>query len=145
MTANSFLTLYGEVEDMDIAKTHLGVVTQLVGIPVLVVDGLSSVVELNAMSQMAVDGTGLTHGGFIFGLADYAAMLAVNHPNVVLGAAQVKFIAPVRSGDMMRAEATVTEKAGKKSVVNVEVNVSGKRVFSGTFTCYSLDKHVLSG
>jgi uncharacterized protein (TIGR00369 family) len=108
------------------------------------VDGISSVVELTAISQMVADEIGLTHGGFTFSLADYAAMLAVNHPNVVLGAAQVRFIAPVKTGDTMRAKATVTEREGKKSIVNVDVSVSGRRVFSGTFTCYSLDKHVLS-
>ncbi len=130
---------------MNAAKTHLGVSRELVGMPVSVADGRSSVVELTAIPQMVADGTGLTHGGFTFGLADYAAMLAVNDPNVVLGAAQVKFIAPVRTGDTMKAEATVIEKEGKKSVVNVDVSVNRRRVFSGTFTCYSLDKHVLSG
>ena len=36
---------------------------------------------------MSADDRGLTHGGFYFGMADYAAMLAVNDPNVVLGSA----------------------------------------------------------
>jgi acyl-coenzyme A thioesterase PaaI-like protein len=44
---------------------------------------------------MAADQRGLVHGGFTFGLADYAAMVAVNDPNVVLGAAEVRFLAPV--------------------------------------------------
>jgi acyl-coenzyme A thioesterase PaaI-like protein len=48
---------------------------------------------------MVVDAHGLVHGGFVFGLADYAAMLAVNDPNVVLGAAEARFLKPVRRGD----------------------------------------------
>lgn len=129
---------------MDAAKTHLGVTGELVGSPISIVDGKSSVVELTTTPQMAADGTGLIHGGFTFGLADYAAMLAVNHPNVVLSYAQARFTAPVKTGDKMRAEAKVTEREGKRSVVNVDVSVSGRHVFSGMFTCYSLEKHVLS-
>jgi len=44
---------------------------------------------------MAADARGLVHGGFTFGLADYAAMLAVNEPTVVLASAQTKLITPL--------------------------------------------------
>jgi predicted thioesterase len=71
-------------------------------------------------------------------------MLAVNHPNVVLGSAQTKFTAPVKIGEKMRAEATVAKTEGKKSEVTVEVKVEEKKVFTGTFICFTLDKHVLS-
>jgi acyl-coenzyme A thioesterase PaaI-like protein len=71
-------------------NTHEKISKRLVGRPIEVVRGTHAVVELNATNEMAVDLVGLTHGGFTFGLADYAAMLAVNHPNVVLGSAQVK-------------------------------------------------------
>ena len=64
--------------------------------PVEVVGGSKAIVELTATPEMEADASGLTHGGFTFGLADYAAMLAVNHPNVVLGSAQTKFTSPRR-------------------------------------------------
>jgi len=48
---------------------------------------------------MVVDDHKLVHGGFIFGAADYAAMAAVNDPNVVLGSAEVSFLKPSKSGD----------------------------------------------
>jgi acyl-coenzyme A thioesterase PaaI-like protein len=124
-------------------NTHEKISKRLVGRPIEVVRGMHAVVELNATNEMAVDLVGLTHGGFTFGLADYAAMLAVNHPNVVLGSAQVKFTAPVKTGDTMRAEATVTNINGKKSEVSVEVKVGEQKVFSGIFLCYSLETHVL--
>lgn len=127
---------------MDI-KTHEKISKRLVGRPIEVVRGMHAIVELNATNEMAVDLAGLTHGGFTFGLADYAAMLAVNHPNVVLGSAQVKFTASVKTGDTMRAEATVTNINGKKSEVSVEVKVGEQKVFSGIFLCYSLETHVL--
>lgn len=124
-------------------NTHGKISERLVGKPIEVLTGIRAVVELKAMEDMAADSSGLTHGGFTFGLADYAAMLSVNHPNVVLGSVQAIFTAPVKIGDTMRAEATVTKVDGKKSEVNVDVKVGEKKVFTGTFLCYSLDKHVL--
>ena len=127
---------------MDI-NTHKGISRTLVGVPLEVVDGVRAVAELRVIGEMSADSTGLVHGGFTFGLADYAAMLAVNHPNVVLGQVQAKFTAPVRVGETMRAEATVIKTEGRRSEVNVEINVGNKKIFTGSFTCYSLDKHVL--
>ena len=98
---------------------------------------------MKTLDSMTVDETGLVHGGFIFGLADYAAMIAVNHPNVVLGAADVKFMKPVKTGETAVAEARVESSEGKKSLVNVVVRVENKEVFKGVFTCFVLDKHVL--
>lgn len=125
-------------------RTHDKISEALVGTPVEIVGGSRAVVELTATPEMEADASGLTHGGFTFGLADYAAMLAVNHPNVVLGSAQTRFLAPVATGDKMRAEATVKNMDGRKSDVNVDVTVEGKKVFTGTFQCYSLEKHVLA-
>ena len=92
---------------------------------------------------MAADKTGLVHGGFVFGLADYAAMLAVNHPHVVLGSADVKFLKPVQVGDTLEARATVKKVDGKKQWVDIVVNNGDNRVFSGRFTCFVLDRHIL--
>jgi acyl-coenzyme A thioesterase PaaI-like protein len=92
---------------------------------------------------MSVDAYGLIHGGFVFGLADHAAMLAVNHPNVVLAGAEVRFLAPVRPGEELVADAQVTESNGKKRTVSVAVTRNNEMVFSGIFHCAVLDKHVL--
>jgi len=125
-------------------KTHDKISGKLVGKPVEVVTGVRAIAELVVTEDMVVDASGLIHGGFTFGLADYAAMLAVNHPNVVLGSAQTRFTAPVRVGEKMRAEATVAKTEGRKSEVNVEVKVGDLKVFAGTFLCFTLDKHVLN-
>jgi uncharacterized protein (TIGR00369 family) len=100
-------------------------------------------VTLTISADMAVDDHDLVHGGFIFGLADYAAMVAVNDPNVVLGSASFKFIKPVVVGDSLVAEATKQESEGKKQVVSVEVNRDDEIVASGEFVCFVLSKHVL--
>jgi len=127
---------------MDI-KTHLLADRTLLGTPVEVVDGESAVVKLVVTENMIVDELGLAHGGFTFGLADYAAMLAVNDPNVVIGGASVRFTAPVKRGDIMIAVAKVVDMNKSKRVVQVDVKVSDKTVFAGELTCYVLDKHVL--
>ena len=123
-------------------KTHKLANSSLLGKPVEVVDG-EAIVELRATDDMAVDEKGLIHGGFTFGLADYAAMLAVNHPNVVLGASDVRFLSPVQSGDMMVARAVVSQLDGRRRLVNVEVKVGDRFVLSGTMACFVLDRHVL--
>jgi uncharacterized protein (TIGR00369 family) len=122
--------------------THKMIDNELCGRPLLIDDNYSRV-EMITTRKMAVDVTGLVHGGFVFGLADYSAMIAVNHPNVVLGAADVQFLKPVRSGDVLIAEARAGKKEGKKQSVSVIVKNGDTEVFKGVFICFSLDKHVL--
>ena len=122
--------------------THLQISKALCGeITALAPDVATA--ELMTTSEMVVDDHGLVHGGFVFGLADYAAMLAVNDPNVVLGSANVRFVAPVRVGELVRAHAEVEESKGKKRVVAVTARVGEREVFSGSMTAFVLDAHVL--
>ena len=93
---------------------------------------------------MITDDTGLIHGGFIFSLADYAAMLAVNHPNVVLGSANVRFVKPVSNGQILLAEGKVIEKTGKKIIVIVEVKTNNNVICQGDFICFTPEQHILS-
>lgn len=124
-------------------RTHLLTSEELVGEVIELGEGFSKV-RLRTKENMQVDEYGLVHGGFTFGVADYAAMLAVNEPTVVLGKAEVKFIKPVKVGDELLASAKVREDMGKKKLVFVEVsNQKGDKVFEGTFHCYVLEKHVL--
>ena len=124
--------------------THGRATPRLLGTPISVEDDVGAEIELEASEEMAVDERGLVHGGFTFGLADYTAMLAVNHPFVVLGRSESRFIAPVRVGDKMRAKAMVTNRDDGKRKVEVEVKVGERSVYKGVFICYILDKHVLA-
>ena len=72
-------------------------------------------------------------------------MVAVNDPNVVLGAADCKFLAPVTVGQEMVAHAEVAAEEGKKRIVEVAVNAGGRPVFQGSFTTFVLPRHVLDG
>jgi len=122
--------------------THREIDDKLCGRPLSVENG-SSAVELVTTAEMTADEKGLVHGGFIFGAADYAAMIAVNHPHVVLGASDVKFLKPVRVGETVLARAQVQEVKGKKYWVSVSVSKDEVEVLQGMFTCFVLDKHVL--
>ena len=124
-------------------KTHNSIDQELCGKPLELGEGYSRV-ELVTTERMTADETGLVHGGFIFGLADYAAMIAVNHPNVVLGASDVMFLKPVKSGSAVVAEAKVNQTDGRKRTVSVTAVSDNRKVFTGEFFCFVLDKHVLS-
>ena len=124
-------------------KTHKKAQPRLLGTPVYIEDNVRAEVELKTNHEMAVDEHGLVHGGFTFGLADYAAMLAINHLNVVLGASEFRFLAPVVVGDELVAAAEVLEHEGKGKKVDVVVSANNKPVLEGVMTCYVLDHHVL--
>jgi uncharacterized protein (TIGR00369 family) len=124
-------------------RTHRLASEKLLGKPLKVGPPEAEVV-LETREEMAVDEYGLVHGGFTFGVADYAAMLAVNEPTVVLGKAEVRFLKPVKAGEKLLARAKILEDLGKKKIVRGEVfNEKGEKVFEGIFHCYVLEKHVL--
>ncbi|HEY0087419.1 MAG TPA: hotdog domain-containing protein [Candidatus Lokiarchaeia archaeon] len=125
-------------------KTHQKINNKYCGIPIELKEGYSKV-KLMTINEMVLDETGLIHGGFIFSLADYAAMLAINHPFVVLGGASVKFLRPVKKGEELLAEAFLENIEKKKSVVNVKIQRKEELVFNGEFYCYVPNKHVLDG
>ncbi len=99
---------------------------------------------LDTRPEMAVDDQGLVHGSFVFGVMDLAAMVAVNHPYVVLGATSMRLLAPVRAGARVEAEATGGAGEGRKREVQVTARVDGREVATGIFTCFVLERHVLA-
>jgi uncharacterized protein (TIGR00369 family) len=125
-------------------KTHLLTSPEFVGKVEGIQTDQQATVVLKTTDQMRVDERGLVHGGFTFGLADYAAMTAVNDPYVVLLSSQVKFLKAVISGEVLTAQARITEKDGRKRKVGVEIfNQNQTKVLEGDFFCLVLQKHVL--
>jgi acyl-coenzyme A thioesterase PaaI-like protein len=117
-------------------RTHQDIDPTLCGAPIAIADGTATV-RFRATPQMAVDARGLVHGGFVFGLVDHAAMLAV------LGSAEGRFLAPVRVGDEVLATATLTEVRGRKRVLQASARVGERLVFEGSLVAFVLDRHVL--
>ncbi|MBM4440333.1 MAG: thioesterase [Candidatus Rokubacteria bacterium] len=123
-------------------RTHETISPALCGTPEELRPGFARV-ALEAGPEMAADTRGLVHGGFTFGLADYAAMLAVNEPTVVLASAETKFLGPVVAGERLEAEATVTRSEGKKRFVKVTVRRGETPVMEGEFLAVVPDRHIL--
>ena len=131
-------------QEGDTPKTHLSASAELLGKVERIETGKNSRVSLAVNFKMRVDEKGLVHGGLAFGLADYAAMVAVNDPFVVLLSSQVRFLKPVIVGDNLVAQAEVTETDGKKRKVWCEVfNQDRQKVFEGEFLCLVLPQHLL--
>jgi len=128
-------------------RTHRAIDRRLCGEPLALAPGEARV-ALTALPEMAADELGLVHGGFVFGLADYAAMLAVDHPLVVLASAEARFLAPVAVGERLVAAARLTAEEGRRKVVEVTVSragdPAGAAVFTGRFVCAVPARHVLA-
>ncbi|NPA32017.1 MAG: PaaI family thioesterase [Aquificae bacterium] len=126
---------------MDI-KTHKLIDRSLSGEPLKLEEKYAEVL-LSTDERMRADETGLVHGGFLFSSADYCAMLAVNHPNVVLAGANVRFLKPVRAGESVLFKGKVVKEEGKKRSVLVEGFREGEKVFEGEFLAVVPREHVL--
>ena len=123
-------------------RTHEKIAPHLCGSPIELAAGRARVV-LETTREMAADQRGLVHGGFTFGLADYAAMLAVNEPTVVLASAQVKFLGPVVAGERVEAEAAVERTEGRRRWVKVIARRDGTPVLEAEFVAVVPDTHIL--
>lgn len=122
-------------------QTHLNIDTTLNG-TIIELQKAYAKVKLTTTDLMRADTQGLVHGGFAFGAADYAAMAAVNDPNVVLAKSETKFLAPIKVGESVIFEAKVIEKNSNKYSIEVIGSVKDKKVFWGTFYTIVLPKHV---
>ncbi|WP_158844689.1 thioesterase [Algibacter sp. L1A34] len=124
--------------------THLLASKKLIG-SVVSIGNNCATVKLTITKEMIVDTYNLSHGGFVFGLADYAAMVAINKPTVVLGKATTKFLKPVILNDEVTAVATISGNLNEKKVIVFAVvkNQKNEIVFEGEFVCFVLEKHIL--
>jgi acyl-coenzyme A thioesterase PaaI-like protein len=123
-------------------NTHERINTVYSGEIIKLESGYAKVI-LDTTEVMRADDVGLVHGGFIFSAADFAAMVAVNEPNVVLASCNCLFLAPVRVGDSVTFEATEHQKEGRKRNVTVRGFVHEIKVFEGEFKTVVTERHVL--
>ncbi len=133
---------YRDGENEVIIKTHEKINQNLSGEVIKIEQGYVEVL-LTTLPEMLADEIGLIHGGFIFSAADYAAMLAVNEPNVVLVGSDCQFLSPVKLYDEVKVIARVRHKEGRKRNVHVEAFVLDIKVFEGEFKTVITEKHVL--
>jgi len=123
-------------------NTHLKIHSTYSGEVAKLEEGYAKIV-LETGEIMRADDLGLVHGGFIFSAADFAAMAAVNEPNVVLASCSCLFLAPVRVGDVVVFEAMEHQTEGRKRNVTVRGFVHEIKVFEGEFKTVVTEHHVL--
>ena len=131
-----------EENKMLFVKTHQRIDEELMG-EITFHERGNAEVKLETTSAMVADDLGLVHGGFIFSAADYAAMVAVNEPNVVLIGSECQFLSPVKFHDEVVFKAKVRHKEGRKRNVHVNAYVYDVKVFSGEFKTVITEEHVL--
>jgi acyl-CoA thioesterase len=70
-----------------------------------------------------VNGHNITHGGFVFALADTAFACACNShgPLTVAAAADITFVAPTHAGDVLVARAIERTRFGRTGIYDVTV------------------------
>ncbi|MFN7065236.1 MAG: PaaI family thioesterase [Aquificaceae bacterium] len=124
-------------------RTHLKIDKSLSGEVIELSEGYAKL-RLKTDQRMVADEYGLVHGGFIFSLADFCAMVVVNEPTVVLGQASMKFLKPVKVEEELVAEGKVERSEGRKRWVKVEVKRGKEKIAEGEFFCIITEKHVLS-
>ena len=94
--------------------------------------GLGMVVQVNEPGRAVVsmpirddmlNGFDITHGGFVFAVADTAFAIACNDSEAltVAAGADVSFLATSTTGDVLTAVATARATAGRSGIYDVEI------------------------
>jgi len=75
------------------------------------------------VTEVMVNGHGIAHGGYVFLFADTAFACACNSegPVTVAAGAEITFVAPVRAGDVLMADAAERVRYGRSGVYDVTV------------------------
>ena len=75
------------------------------------------------VGETMVNGRGITHGGYVFLLADTAFALACNgyEDSAVAARADIRFLRPTRLGDTLTAVATEQARGGRSGIYDVTV------------------------
>lgn len=96
--------------------------SQSLGMEVLDVAPGRATVRMTVREDM-VNGHAIGHGGFTFTLADSAFAFACNSYNrsTVAAAAEIRFLAPTRLGDVLVAEAVERSREGRDGVYDITV------------------------
>lgn len=103
--------------------------SQLMGMEIVEVRPGWALMRMGVRESMA-NGHAIGHGGFTFTLADSAFAFAANTYNrrTVAVSADICFVAPVRVGDVLEAEAVEVYREGREGMYDVTVRVEGNVV-----------------
>jgi acyl-CoA thioesterase len=96
--------------------------SESLGMTVVVNEPGHSVVTMTIREDM-LNGFAITHGGFVFALADTAFAIACNDGDLVTVAAgaDITFLKATTAGDVLTATAIERAKSGRSGIYDVEV------------------------
>jgi acyl-CoA thioesterase len=96
--------------------------SESLGMAVLVSEPGRSVVTMTIRDDM-LNGFAITHGGFVFSLADTAFAIACNDSEFVTVAAgaDISFLKSTTTGDVLTATAVERSKSGRSGIYDVQV------------------------
>ena len=78
----------------------------------------------------------IARGHYIFAQANSLAVAVVNADVVLTGAAKIRFIRPIKLGEVLTAKAIVRGRKNDQTIVDIETRVNGEIVFTGTFRLF---------
>lgn len=101
------------------------------GLRVLSIGEGTAEVTMTVRDDMA-NGHGITHGGYVFLLADTAFACACNRGDgvTVAAGADITFLAPTRPGDVLVAHADLRSRRGRSGIYDVTVTRDGGDVIA---------------
>jgi phenylacetic acid degradation protein PaaD len=106
--------------------------------------GVGAATATMAIRADMVNGHGITHGAFVFAVADTAFACACNShgPMTVAAAADITFVAPSRAGDVLVARAVERARFGRSGIYDVTVRRGDDVIaeFRGTSRTVGMDR-----
>jgi acyl-CoA thioesterase len=121
--------------------------SQGLGIQILSVKPGYAMLAMQVRGDM-VNGHHICHGGFMFILADSAFAYACNsyNQNTVASSCYIDFLAPVREGEVLEAEAVERSLSGRTGVYDITVRTrSGKTMALFRGKSYRIKGEVIAG
>lgn len=96
--------------------------SRALGIDVVEAANGSATAMMTVRADM-VNGHGITHGAFVFAVADTAFACACNShgPLTVAASVDITFVAPSRAGDVLEARAVERTRFGRSGIYDVTV------------------------
>ena len=100
--------------------------SQRLGMELISAGDGAATVRMTVTAEM-VNGHGMTHGGYVFLLADTAFACACNShgPVTVAAGADVTFLRPTAAGDVLQASAQERSTSGRSGIYDVTVTRAG--------------------
>ena len=124
-------------------KTHYRVAGDLSGRVVELKPGYAKV-SLITTNDMKADDKALVHSGFLVSAALFCAMGSVNDPFVTPLTTEIKFLSPVKVGDVVIFEAFEKIQRGKRREIKVTGMLNDVKIITCEVIALIFEEHILN-